>query len=58
MENFEKNKIKEIDAKRDTVKFIAVLGCVAMGIGLMLLLANYWQCSSVSARFVRFLTTT
>ena len=43
MENFEKNKIKEIDAKRDTVKFIAVLGCVAMGIGLMLLLANYWQ---------------
>ncbi|MBR5624803.1 hypothetical protein IKW72_07380 [bacterium] len=43
MENFEKNKVKEIDAKRDTVKFIAVLGCVAMGIGLMLLLANYWQ---------------
>ncbi len=43
MENYEKKKIKEIDAKRDTVQFIAVLGCIAMGIGLLILLVNYWQ---------------
>ena len=43
MDNIEKNKVKEIDAKRDTVQFIAILGCIAMGIGLLILLVNYWH---------------
>ena len=43
MENNEKFKTKEINAKRDTVQFIAILGCIAMGIGLLILLSNYWQ---------------
>ena len=43
MENNEKFKTKEINAKKDTVQFIAILGCIAMGIGLLILLINYWN---------------
>ena len=43
MEKNDKNKLKEIDAKRDTVQFLAILGCIALGIGMLILFANYWQ---------------
>ena len=42
----EENEIKKqeiANERRDSVKMMAVLGCVAIGIGLILLVVNYWE---------------
>lgn len=42
----DENEIKKqeiANERRDSVKMMAVLGCVAIGIGLILLVVNYWE---------------